>query len=93
MGDRIALALALCLLASPVAAQENCAPHKQVVAQLADQYGETLQSAGMAAGELVEVYASEASGTWTILSTDAAGKSCMIAAGDMWHDAPKGEAL
>ncbi len=63
-----------------------CAARAQVVERLAERYGETLQSMGMNSNNgLLEVYASEATGTWTILVTSADGTSCLIAAGQMWE--------
>ena len=42
-------------------------------------------------GPCVEVFISE-KGTWTMLVTDQAGTSCIMAAGDAWDevDLPKG---
>jgi Rad3-related DNA helicase len=77
----------LCLTATPAMAQNpNCADREQVVARLAEQYGETLQSAGMNNDNAVlEIYASEDTGTWTILVTRPDGVACLIAAGEMWE--------
>lgn len=63
-----------------------CAARAQVVERLAERYGETLQSMGVNSNNgLLEVYASEATGTWTILVTDPDGTSCLVAAGQMWE--------
>jgi hypothetical protein len=37
---------------------------------------------------LLEVYASEETGTWTILVTRPDGVACLIAAGQMWDGTP-----
>ncbi len=69
--------------------QAPCADRDQVVAQLEERYGETLQSLGLHQNNaLVEVYASEETGTWTILLTRPDGLTCLIAAGQMWDGAP-----
>ncbi len=86
---RAAATLALSLSASIAHSQTQnraCAERTAVVERLAERYGETLQSMGMHANDgLLEVYASEATGTWTILVTTPDGTSCMIAAGEMWE--------
>jgi len=37
---------------------------------------------------MVEIWTSEASGTWTILITQANGQTCVAAAGKNWLDMP-----
>jgi hypothetical protein len=82
-----AVTAVLCLIAAPAMAQNpNCADRNQIVARLAKDYGETLQSVGMNGDNAVlEIYASEDTGTWTILVTRPDGVACMIAAGEMWE--------
>ncbi len=72
------------LLAGPVVAQSarNCAPHKMVVERLASKYGETRQSMGLGANNVViEVFASDTSGSWTITVTNVNGLTCLVASG------------
>lgn len=65
-----------------VAQTANCAPRDVVAQRLAETYGETRQSAGLAAnGAVVEVYASGRSGSWTITVTAPAGLTCLVASG------------
>ena len=60
----------------------NCAQHDSIVAQLAAKYGETRQSVGLAENnQMVEVFASQETGSWTIIVTRASGVACMVAAG------------
>ncbi len=85
---RAVVALGLALSAPQPAAAESraCAAREQVVARLAQRYGETLQSMGMHSNNgLLEVYASGPGGTWTILVTSPDGTACLIAAGQMWE--------
>lgn len=72
---------------APGHAQErSCAARSQVVERLAARFGETLQSLGMQSAEgMVEIYASPATGTWTILLTSPDGTSCLLAAGEAWE--------
>jgi len=70
-----------------------CAARGEVVAKLAKRFGETLRSVGLQRAEgLVEVYASEKTGTWTILVTRPDGMSCLLAAGELWEEEPKAAA-
>ena len=67
-----------------------CAARGEVVAKLAQRFGETLRSVGLQRADgLVEVYASEKTGTWTILVTRPDGMSCLLAAGELWEEEPK----
>lgn len=78
----------LALLAAPAAGQtaSNCAPRQLVVERLADKYGETRQSMGLGANNaVVEVFASEESGTWTITVTSVYGMTCLVASGQAFE--------
>lgn len=81
------LIAALALLPFPLKAQtRNCADHAMVVERLADGYGESRQSVGISAdGTLVEVFASIATGTWTITVTRPGGPTCLVASGEAFQ--------
>ncbi len=77
-------AVAVCL-ASPSAAS-NCAPREMVVEKLASKYGESRQSMGLGANNaVVEVFASEETGTWTITVTSVHGMTCLVASGQAYE--------
>jgi len=79
----ISIALALIL---PVSAQAVCAPRDGVINNLATKYGETRQSIGLgSSGELLEIFASNDTGTWTIMVTNAAGMTCIKATGQAFE--------
>jgi hypothetical protein len=62
--------------------QSQCAPRDRVVAVLGETYGETRRSAGLAGNSTVmELYASDMSGTWTITVTLPSGLTCLVASG------------
>lgn len=66
--------------------QRNCGPRDLVVERLATGYGETRQSLGIGANNsMVEVYASEETGSWTILVTLPTGVSCLVASGESFE--------
>jgi hypothetical protein len=81
----LTLATALYLAAATdVLAQSvrNCGPRDNVVERLANGYGETRQSIGLGANNaVIEVYASDDTGTWTITITSTNGVTCLIASG------------
>lgn len=60
----------------------QCAARDRVVSALAAKYGETRHGIGLAANNTVmEVFASEKTGTWTITVTMPTGVTCMVASG------------
>lgn len=80
---------AVALIAAPLAAsaqQASCAKRDMIVERLASKYGEQRQSAGLNQNNgMVEVFASDETGTWTILVTMPNGISCLMAAGKAWQ--------
>src|SRR5690606_6955111 len=58
-----------------------CGPRSDVVAQLDGQFSESQKAIGLLGEEAVmEVFVSD-HGSWTILTTDVNGVSCLVAAG------------
>ena len=84
------LGLAAILAATgPALAQSsgNCAMRSHVIERLAAAYGETRQSIGLGANnQVVEVFASRETGTWTITVTNPNGLTCLIASGQAYED-------
>lgn len=63
-----------------------CAPRDTVLRKLADTYGETRQSIGLNGDNaLIEVFASDETGSWTITITSGAGLTCLIASGQSFE--------
>ena len=81
---------ALILTASPVFSQNtnrNCGPRDGIIDRLAERYGEARQSIGLGAqNQVVEVYASTETGTWTILVRGSNGMTCMVASGQAFEN-------
>ncbi|WP_170343330.1 hypothetical protein [Ruegeria arenilitoris] len=75
------------LAAQQVQAQTpNCAPRPDVLQRLAETYGETRRGIGMARqGTVMEVFASDDTGTWTITVTLPNGLTCLMAAGEAYE--------
>ncbi len=83
----ILLTTLIALYGAPVAAQMACGERAGIAAQLDAKYGETQRGRGLAAPSVVfEVWASEATGTWTILKTTPNGWACVVAVGEDWLD-------
>ena len=79
----------LALASHQVAAEQtrNCAPRAAVVDRLATGYGETRQSIGLGSqGSVMEVFASEDTGTWTITVTLPSGMTCLVASGQSFEE-------
>lgn len=61
----------------------QCAARDAVTEQLASRYGESRRGIGLAANNAVmELFASDETGTWTITVTMASGLTCLIASGE-----------
>ncbi|WP_170529997.1 hypothetical protein [Ruegeria arenilitoris] len=75
------------LAAQQVQAQTpNCAPRPDVLQRLAETYGETRRGIGMARqGAVMEVFASDDTGTWTITVTLPNELTCLVAAGEAYE--------
>lgn len=80
-------ALGVSLLAPSAQAQSaNCAAHDVVAARLAEGWGETRQSIGLAAdNSVVEIYAALDTGTWSITITRPGGPTCLVASGQAFQ--------
>lgn len=68
------------------AAAATCAPRDVVIERLAERYGESRQSVGLGANNaVVEVFASDETGTWTITVTSVHGLTCLVASGQSFE--------
>lgn len=85
---KLLLALTLITSATVASAQQirNCGPRDNVVARLAEGYGETRRSMGLGTNNtIIEVFASEETGTWTITVTTPNGLTCLVASGQAYE--------
>lgn len=83
-------------VATPASAQpQNCAPRDLVLKRLAEKYGETRRSIGIAQqGAIMETFASDDTGTWSITVTLPTGLTCLVASGKSYETLagePKGD--
>ena len=65
----------------------HCGERALVVSRLAESYGETRQSVGLGSNNsVVELFASEDTGTWTITVTLPNGMMCLVASGQNYEE-------
>ncbi|MEO9575156.1 MAG: hypothetical protein ABJ263_07275 [Tateyamaria sp.] len=86
----LVMAATLNLVTTGMAAAQqsrNCGPRELVVNRLAEGFGETRQSMGLGANNaVIEVFASEEAGTWTITVTSPNGVTCLVASGQAFEE-------
>jgi hypothetical protein len=72
---------------TPSAVGEICvSDYEQLAAKLQQAYAEVPVSAGLGQdGNLVSVFASPSTGTWTMVMTRPEGTSCVLAVGEAWQ--------
>jgi hypothetical protein len=80
------------ILATQIAhSNPQCDSRAAVTALLADRYGETRRAIGLAGDTAVmELFASDATGTWTITITLPDGKMCLMASGSGYETVTEG---
>jgi len=72
------------------AQSNNCAPRQVVLDRLAEKYGETQQSIGLQGSNvMLEVFANEETGTWSILLTRSDKISCLTHSGESYFETNK----
>ncbi|WP_224825612.1 hypothetical protein [Cognatishimia sp. MH4019] len=82
----LSIALQVPLMASPGIDGPRCAPRADVIGHLSERYGEGRKAYGLAANDtLVEVYASDESGSWTIIVSSPNGLTCLVASGQAFE--------
>ncbi len=82
-----AIIIAAMWFASAAQAQMACGTRDVVVGKLDKIYGEVRRGGGLAGPTAIfEIWASDVTGTWTILKTTPNGLTCVMAVGDNWQD-------
>jgi len=78
------------LLTTPAAAQApTCGERAAITARLAAVFGESQQAAGIVGPiQVLEIWANIETGSWTALTSDHVGRSCLVATGEGWSLAP-----
>ena len=82
---KLALSVMIALFAAPAMAGQ-CAPRDSVVKFLAEKHGEVRTAIGMTSGGgMLEIYASEKTGTWTAIITMPSKMSCIVSSGNAFE--------
>ncbi len=96
----LSLALAATAFAAAAAqaqADRSCAARENVLARLAQLYGESRRAFGISDdNRMMELFASESTGSWTLIVTLPDGRTCLVLAGEAFEEtgrivAPVGE--
>lgn len=70
------------------AQQDQCGPRKEVVKVLNAKYQESQRAIGLINEKaMMEIFISH-KGTWTMVVTNEAGITCVLAAGEAWDEKP-----
>lgn len=85
--------IALMMNSTPITATASdvCMEAQEMEASLIDWYGEAPVDGANSAK--LQMWASEATGTWTLVQYFPDGNSCVVAQGDNWTDGQVGEQL
>ncbi|WP_170333357.1 hypothetical protein [Ruegeria arenilitoris] len=84
---KMTMGLGNMVLAAQQVQARTCAPREDVVKRLVETYGETRRGLGIARqGAVMEVYASDQTGSWTIAVTLPDGMTCLIATGQAYEE-------
>lgn len=80
-----AVIFGMACIAPPALAQATCGDRSKIVANLAEKYGETHIGGGLQSGtQMIEIWSSAETGSFTILLTRPTGKSCIVSSGQHW---------
>ena len=82
------IALVMGSIGSRAAAEDVCTPAEELKASLIDWYAERPVAEPDANGQ--QVWASERTGTWTMVAFEDDGVACVVAQGDDWMAGPAG---
>lgn len=80
---------AVSAVSTPASAQQLCLLRDVAVTQLTKQHGEAVSARGLATNGkfMIELFTAE-SGSWTLITTDVNGRSCVVASGEAWTLVP-----
>lgn len=73
---------ALCVVTTAVSAKDVCMPSTEMEATLVDWYGETPVKGTQT--DTTTIWASEQTGSWTLVQYLSDGQSCVLAQGSDW---------
>lgn len=77
-------------LASPAFAQPQCMGYADLAAALTSEFSESVIGRGISIGNIAELWANPATGSWTIVVVTPAGVGCIAGHGTSWETYPAG---
>ncbi len=87
----LSLALAATVFAAGAVraqAERSCAPRETVVERLSQLYGESRRAFGLSSdNRVMELFASDSTGSWTLIVTLPDGLACLVSAGEAFEEA------
>lgn len=70
---------------APAAAKRTCHDYARIAAHLGTKYAERPVGHGLRSdGQLIQVFASETTGSWTLVTVAPNGRGCVLAVGKEW---------
>ena len=84
-------AAVLAVIAMPAFAQgrPTCGERSELLAQLKEKFAEKPSGVGITGNGTVVELTTSTTGSWTLLLSFADGRSCLMAAGENWEQAPQ----
>lgn len=83
----VGAALTLATLPAHAQTPNSCGPRDALVERLSGKFGETRRGIGLGnQNTIVEVFASDDTGSWTVTVTLPDGRMCLVASGQAWED-------
>jgi hypothetical protein len=78
----------------PLPDRVPCSDYASIAQQLGARYEEAPVSLGLQSnGNVLQVFASATSGTWTVVSLTPSGYACILAAGESWESIKEAPAM
>ena len=83
------LVIAVTAIPGTANAQTVCSTYPQIKKELSSKFAEAPIGVGLSKnGTVIQVFSAADGTTWTIVSTDINGQSCLIANGEAWQNLP-----
>ncbi len=83
---KMTMGLGIMVLAAQQVQARTCGPREDILKRLVETYGETRRGIGIARqGAVMEIYASDQTGSWTITVTLPDGITCLVASGQAFE--------
>lgn len=87
LGAAVAFSIASCSIPEASAQQVPCGKHQIIKEKLEKKFGETVIAMGLQSnGQLLEIYVSVKTSSWTILNVTPDGNACIVSAGKNWFN-------